>query len=181
MYREGKASYLCGKYRERRVCKPNRHKRVKLEQDVTAFLFQLIRSEDLYDRVQSQQDREQLVEHEQEIDRLEKLCSGLVERKRRLFDLYESKAITREEFIERKQQHAEESQTCEQALAHKRQRLAGLKSAEIDRKTFRQVLESLEQRWDECDVLEKKHKLAALIEKIVVKDGAFKIQFRTGH
>ena len=47
------------------------------------------------------------------------------------------------------------------------------------RETFRETLETLEQRWEQLDIMEKKNKVAALIENITIKDGTFKVHFRT--
>ena len=170
--------YVCGRWRERRICHRNPYDRLKLEQDVTAFLFRLLRSEELYEKVRGQQHGEELAELKAEIARLEKLPADFGARKRRLFDLYEAGNITREEFSERKQEHARQYGFWQQSLAEKRKHLTKVQSEELNRETFRQVLESLEAQWDECDVRGKKQKLHALIEKIVITDGTFKIYFR---
>ena len=172
--------YVCGKFRERRICQRNPVVRLQLEGEVTAYLFRLLRSEDLYEKVRNRQEREEVRELKADIGRLEKHLGDFAERKRRLFDLYEGSHISKEEFFERKEEQARQYANYRQALAEKSQRLAKMESEEINRETFREVLETLEQRWEQLDIMEKKRKLAALIEKIVIKDGTFKIHFRIG-
>ena len=97
-----------------------------------------------------------------------------------MFDLYEGSQISKQEFVERKEEQARQYANYRQALAEKSQRLAKMESEEINRETFREVLETLEKRWEKLDIMQKKRKLAALIEKIIIKDGSFKIHFRIG-
>ena len=172
--------YGCRNFRERKIFQRNPIDRLRLEGAVTAYLFRLLRNEDLYEKVRNRQEQEAVHELKAEVGRLEKQLADFVERKSRLFDLYESNHISKEEFFERKEEQARQYAAYEQALREKRERLAKLESAEINRETFREVLETIEQRWEQLDIMEKKQKLAALIEKIVIKDGTFKIHFRTG-
>lgn len=176
----GGGYYVCRNFRERKLCQRNPVGRLQLEGKITAFLFRLLRSEDLFEKVRSRQEREKVHELKAEIGRLEKYLADFADRKSRLFDLYEGSQISKQEFVERKEEQARQYAAYQQALAEKSQRLAKMESEEINRETFREVLETLEQRWEQLDIMEKKRKLAALIEKIVIKDGSFKIHFRIG-
>lgn len=172
--------YACRNFCERKICQRNPIGRLRLEGEVTSYLFRLLRSEDLFKKVRNRQEREEVHELKAEIGRLDKQLTDFADRKSRLFDLYEGSQISKEEFVERKEKQARQYATYEQAAAEKRERLAKLESEEINRDTFREVLETLEQRWEQLDIMEKKRKLAALIEKIIIKDDTFKIHFRIG-
>ena len=170
--------YSCGRYRVTKSCQRNAYSLVKLDQEVAAYLFRVLRSEDIFKTIRSQQHIEHLSELKAESSRLQKLLGEFAQRKHRLFDLYEAGHITEEEFAERKEEHEREHRAYEQALGEKREQLAKLESEEISRETFRQVLDSIEDRWEQCDFMERKRKLGALMEKIVLRDGGFRVYFR---
>lgn len=174
----GVGYYSCAEHRQTKKCCRNAVRLSQLEHEVTAHVFQLVRSEVAYEKVTDQQQAEQAAELKAEIAHLERLVCQFDERKSRLFDLYETSLITRDEFMQRNEVHGSQFRASEEALSDKRQQLTKAESAEIDRATFREVLKSLEQTWERCDKVEKKQKLLALIEKIVIKDRTFKIYFR---
>ncbi len=181
MYAEGiwrGGYYVCGKFHTRRTCKRNSVNRLRLEEEVTAYLFRLLRTEVLYEKVRNRQQQEDGLELKAEINRLEKNLVDFEMRKTRLFDLFEGGHITKEEFIARKQEQEGQHTKCNQALAEKREHLLKIESEVITRETFRETLETLERRWEQLEIMERKRKVGSIIEKIAVTDGNFKIHFR---
>jgi hypothetical protein len=175
----GGGYYICGKYHQSRGCSLNSYRRVHLERDVMEYLFSVLRSEDVFDKVQAKQQEDDVAELRLELARLEALTGSFPERKRRLFELYERADVTREEFIERKAEHAEQESRHSLALREKGAKLARMTSQKLDRETFEMVLGNLERDWERCDPAQRKQEVFSLVERIVVKDRTFKIYFRS--
>ena len=66
------------------------------------------------------------------------------------------------------------------ALEQKQTALAKAVTTRLTRETFDEILKTLEEQWERCDMAVRKQKLSSLIEKIMIQEGAFKIHFRTG-
>src|SRR5207249_3319270 len=152
----GGGYYICGQYKQTRRCRRNGYRRTALERQVLADVFHMLRSEDIFDKVQHRQQDELVVELTSEVKRIEKLLAELPQRKSRLFDLYETGHITREAFIERNEEHLRNERAHLRLLEEKRARLAKTQLAAIDRQTFLATLGSLEQDWEHCDPVARK-------------------------
>jgi hypothetical protein len=154
--------------------------RPTLERDVTAYLFQLLREEDLFDKVRARQETAQEAVLSKELKRLEAQLDQLPKRKERLFDLYERGLIKQDEFLERKEAHDRFQGHCLQEAQTRREDLERTRNVRLTHERFETGLASLEEDWRIGDIRKKKVALAALIEKIVIKDRTFKIHFRIG-
>jgi hypothetical protein len=98
----------------------------------------------------------------------------------RLFDLYEKGDITRAEFIQRNEEHNQAERQYRELLAQKEATLSQATSQKIGRELFQKTLESLEKNWDRCEPVQRKQKLVALIQKIIIQDRTFRIYLRFG-
>lgn len=145
---------------------------------MTAHILHLLRTEAIFDKVVSRQQASHAKELQTEVERLQKVLDAYPERKTRLFDLYEKGDITREEFLKRKDQHNQGERTCRQLLVEKQAVLAKATSEKIGRESFDRMLKDLERSWEQADPAVQKHKLAALIERIVLENRTFRISFR---
>lgn len=174
----GSTYYGCARHKQTKGCRPNGYRMPKLEAEVLAHVFDIMRSEDIYGHVRNQQRQEHVAELQSDVQRLEHTIAEFTQRKERLLDLYESGRITKEEFTERCDVHKQRRDNLEHELREKRATLARAESVKLDQEMFLRVLQSLEQEWKQLDMMERKRKLAALVEKIVITNGAFKIHFR---
>jgi hypothetical protein len=169
--------YSCTKYRRTKLCRRNGWKLEKLEDAVLSYVFSLVRSENLFEDVRALQTQNQAEELKREVTRLQQLLTGFSKRKERLFDLFETGSITRDEFIQRNTEHAAQQSRYDKTLQEKQHLLAAAESNELSREHFRDVLAGLEERWEKCDVMQRKSLLADLVEKVVA-DTAVKIHLR---
>jgi len=176
----GGGYYICGQYKQMSSCRRNSYRRIHLERDVLNYIFNVLRNEDLYEEAVARRREESNNDLAEEVKRLEMTLAEFPERKRRLFDLYERDQIRREEFLHRKDEHNQTEAQIAGALEQKQTALAKAVSTRLTRETFDEILKTLEEQWERCDMAVRKQKLSSLIEKIMIQEGAFKIHFRTG-
>ena len=93
--------------------------RIHLEHEVKTYVLNLLRTEDIFDKVATHQQAEYTTELQGEIERLRKAVDAHPERKRKLFDLYEKGDITRVEFIERNEEHNQAETQYRELLTQK--------------------------------------------------------------
>ena len=170
--------YVCGDHKRTRRCKRNGYRRMDLEKGVMRFIFNLLGSEDLFDKVTTHQHEEEIAVLKSEVQHLEKILAAFPQRKSKLFDLYEKGDITRDEFLQRRQEHASQENQFSTAFSEKGTRLENLSSQKLTRETFKLALGTLKRNWEKFDLVTRKQKLFSLIEKIVIKDGRFKVCLR---
>jgi len=173
----GGGYYICAQYKQMGSCQRNSYRRLHLEQEVVAYVFSVLRSQDIFDRVRLGQENDNIGELENQRQRLEKLIAGQPERRSRLFDLYEKGDISREEFLQRKAEHVALESQHTTALTETQSSLARMTGQQVTRESFENALKTLEDHWESCDVANRKQKLFSLIEKIVIKDRAFQVYF----
>ena len=102
------------------------------------------------------------------------------ERKRKLFDLYEKGDITRVEFLQRNEEHNQAETQYRELLTQKEATLSQATSQKIGRELFQKTLASLEKNWERSEPVQRKQKLVALIQKIIIQDRMFRIYLRFG-
>jgi len=170
--------YVCGNYKQTQRCNRNGYRRIDLEKDVMRFIFDLLGSEDLFDKVSTRQYGQEIAVLKSEVQHLEKILAAFPQRKSKVFDLYEKGDITRDEFLQRRQEHASQENQFSTAFSEKGTRLENLSSQKITRETFKLALGTLKRNWEKFDLVTRKQKLFSLIEKIVIRDGRFEVRLR---
>jgi hypothetical protein len=176
----GGGYYICGKYKQTGGCQRNGYRRIHLEQEVKTYVLNLLRTEDIFDKVATHQQAEYTTELQGEIERLRKALDAHPERKRKLFDLYEKGDITRVEFIERNEEHNQAETQYRELLTQKEATLSQATSQKIGRELFQKTLASLEKNWERSEPVQRKQKLVALIQKINIQDRTFRFYLRFG-
>lgn len=114
----------------------------------------------------------------QDIERTEKTLANIPTRKRKLFELFETNELSKEDFLERKEELRELDDDLRQSLDEKKQALYKLESRRIDREVFEETIRNFEARFKKGDPAKQKADLATVIEHITVKDRQFKVSFR---
>ncbi len=176
----GGGYYICGKYKQTGGCQRNGYRRIHLEQEVKTYVLNLLRTEDIFDKVATHQQAEYTTELQDEIERLRKALDAHPERKRKLFDLYEKGDITRVEFLQRNEEHNQAETQYRELLTQKEATLSQATSQKIGRELFQKTLASLEKNWERSEPVQRKQKLVALIQKINIQDRTFRIYLRLG-
>lgn|GEM_PF-3116510 len=174
----GGGYYVCGKYHQTRGCTLNSFRRVHLEAAVRDFLVQMLEHQDIFENVRDSQRNDTLRNARLELARLQKQLTVFPVRTTRLFDLYETGHINQSEFLRRRDQLNVLERQLRDSIGEKERLLRGLRSLQLTRDMFEQLRNRFDELWDSADLTEKKHALWKIIEKITIKEKAFKIEFR---
>jgi site-specific DNA recombinase len=174
----GGGYYTCGNYHQTHNCQINSYRRIHLEADVLKYLFTLLRDDRLYDKVKTRQDNDLLDRLKTDNARAQSQLNDFPKRRGLLFDLYETSQITKVQFLERHAGHAMKEQELVAVLKDNEAKLRKLEAGVINPQRFKAALKHLEATFERADMVQKKHKLQALIESIVIENRSFKVRFR---
>jgi DNA invertase Pin-like site-specific DNA recombinase len=170
--------YACGNHRSTGNCERNSYRRLKLEKDVLAYLGKVLQEEDLFDLVRERQEVDTGSALRADIERLEKTLRDIPTRRNKLFSLFETDDITKEEFLDRKDALSELEEDTAGTLTEKQAHMSKIETKKLDRKTFERALVEFRKNLEEGTLGASKNKLSALIERITLMRGTFKIRFR---
>lgn len=174
----GGGYYVCGKHHQTYGCARNSFRRIHLEAAVRDYLVRMLNEEDIFENVQRSQKDGSLRNTKLEITRRRKQLAQFPVRTTRLFDLYETGHISQADFLRRRDQLTAMEKQMRALIAEKEHLAHDLQRVEITRERFEELRARFGQLWDSADPAERKHVLWTLLEKIVVKDKTFKIEFR---
>lgn len=150
----------------------------RLEKDVLDYLFRVLKDLVSYEKVREVQAKDDVSNLAEEVKQAERMLAGIPARKSRIFELYEKQDITRDDFLQRREELAEMETDIRSTLAEKVLKLQKLRSMKIDRAVFDETIRNFEAKFKTADIAKKKAYLAAVIENISIKDRTFKVNFR---
>ncbi len=170
--------YKCGNYRSTGNCQRNSYRAKHLERDVVAYVFSVMRDLCSYKKVQELQREDRSKDVRADIKRMEKALAGLLAQKRKLFELFETNEIPKEELLDRREELQEREANLRKSLDEKREEIEKLESKRINEGAFRKTIRNFEAKFKKGDRAKQKADLAAVIESISIKDKQFKVNFR---
>jgi site-specific DNA recombinase len=170
--------YNCNNFRSTGNCRKNTYRIDRLEKDVLDYVFLVLKDLVSYEKVRQLQTKDDVDDLAQEIKQIEKTLAHIPARKSRIFELFENEDITREDFLERREELAEIEADARRGREVKIQKLQKMQSTKIDRAVFDETIKNFEEKFKKADNAKQKDYLAAIVESISIKDRTFKVNFR---
>jgi len=170
--------FICENFRSTGNCQRNYYPIRLLEPDVLAYVFRVVQDTCTYEGVQKSAKRNRGKEIEREVAQHEKDLADIPKRKNKIFTLYETGYITREELSERREVLGELEMGIKDTLDQKKKALQKLQEGHISREAFQTAVRILKDHFDKRELRERKAALASIIERITIRSRRFKVYFR---
>lgn len=170
--------YSCGKYKTTGTCQRNPILISELEDAVIRDIHKLLDEPSLIKKLERNRRGEDVAEIKQGIKRLENKLKLYPTRRSRLFELYETKAITRGGFLDRKEELAMEEKHILKEVVKARGLLEKVSTRKITLEMMQKALANFVQNFDKHDTMRRKQALRSLIQTVEVKNRILSVNFR---